>query len=180
VTYSDPFGLRASCDPPDSPKCTDVPIEKVTADTKIANAILLLSGVGDLVEAGLAVVEEAIAPAAIETAYGTAVQETSTAAQALRAEVSSGQQIFRGGTLGRSTAAEGQFWAAESPLNPGFADRLGAGSFSGSPEFMIGGTMRSGAPFITRTAPGLGLNAGGALEIVTNPWSVRLDFFHMP
>ena len=108
-------------------------------------------------------------------------QELSAEALALRSEVAAGRQVFRGGTLGQSTAAEGQFFAAESPLNPGFADRLGAATLGrGTPDFIIGGSVRPGAQFITRTAPAFGKNAGGALEVVTQPGAVRLDFFVMP
>ena len=35
------------------------------------------------------------------------------------------------------------------------------------------------ADFITRSAPGLGNNSGGAIEIVTNPNGVKLDSFNM-
>lgn len=40
--------------------------------------------------------------------------------------------------------------------------------------------MKNGSSYITRPAPGLGSNKGRAMEAVTNPNSVRLDFFHMP
>jgi RHS repeat-associated protein len=117
----------------------------------------------------------------IRTPFGTALQEFTPEALALRGEVAAGRQVFRGGNFGRSTAAEGQFFAAESPLNPGFANRVGAATLGrGSPDFVIGGTVRPGAAFITRTAPAVGKNTGGALEVVTNPGSVRLDFFVMP
>lgn len=116
----------------------------------------------------------------VRTPFGTAVQEFTPSALALRSEVAAGRQVFRGGMLGRSTAAEGQFFAAESPLNPGFASRLGAGSFSGMPQFVLGGTLRPGTRFITRTAPGFGKNTGGALEIVTESGAFRPGFFVMP
>ena len=67
-----------------------------------------------------------ISATAIETPSGAAIQEATAGAQALRTDVARGAQIFRGGMLGRSFAAEGQFWAPENPLNPGFAERYGA------------------------------------------------------
>jgi hypothetical protein len=33
---------------------------------------------------------------------------------------------------------------------------------------------------VTRSAPGLGTNAGGAIEVVTNPGGVGNLWFHMP
>lgn len=64
---------------------------------------------------------------------------------------------------------------------PGYASRYGAASLDGgTPDFVLGGTVRFGASFITRAAgPAVG-NIGGALEVVTNPGAVVLDFFHMP
>lgn len=47
-------------------------------------------------------------------------------------------------------------------------------------DYVIGGKQMQGSQYITRPAPGLGNNVGGGLEIVNNPNSVRLDFFHMP
>ncbi len=115
---------------------------------------------------------------AVPTPHGAAVQDATLAP--LRAEVAAGRQIFRGGTFGRSAAGEGQFWALESPLNPGFANRLGAATLgSGTPDFVIGATVRSGANFVTRIAPAVGRNAGGAPEVVVGA-GVRIDFFHMP
>ena len=115
---------------------------------------------------------------AIKTPYGDALQSTSKEALELRQYVDNGGQLFRGGKLGRSNVADGQFWAPESPLNPGYADKYGV-DFN-KLDFVVGGRQVSGAPYITRPAPGLGTNTGGALEIVNNPNSVMLDYFYMP
>jgi len=115
---------------------------------------------------------------AIKTPYGEAVQSTTKEALNLRQYVDNGGQLYRGGTLGKSKAAEGQFWATESPFNPGYANKYGVDF--GNLDFVIGGKQSSGAPFITRPAPGLGNNAGGALEVVNSPYSVMLDYFYMP
>jgi hypothetical protein len=44
----------------------------------------------------------------------------------------------------------------------------------------MGGTVAADATFVTRVAPAVGRNPGGALEIVLPSGSVKLDFFHMP
>jgi len=117
----------------------------------------------------------------IATPHGRAFQRLSRDALDLRSEVAGGRQVFRGGNFGRSAAGEGQFFSVESPLSPGFADRVGAATLGrGTPDFVIGGTVRPGAGLVTRRAPPFGKNAGGALEVVTEPGAVRLDFFHMP
>jgi hypothetical protein len=61
----------------------------------------------------------------IGTPYGPALQGTSEAALAARAQVEAGAKLYRIGTLGRSGAAEGQFWALESPKSTGFAQKYG-------------------------------------------------------
>ena len=118
---------------------------------------------------------------AVATPYGAAIQSGDPAALALRAQIARGQQVFRGGEFGTSMGAEGQFWAAESALAAGFASRIGAATLGeGAPQFMLGGTVAADATFVTRAAPGVGRNVGGALEVVVPPGAVRLDFFHMP
>ena len=61
----------------------------------------------------------------VETPYGTAVQEVSHPALAARSQVADGAPVYRIGTLGRSQAAEAQFWALEHPTTPGYAARYG-------------------------------------------------------
>jgi RHS repeat-associated protein len=115
----------------------------------------------------------------VDTPYGPAVQDSSPSAQGLREEVASGRMIYRAGAFGQSNAAEGQFWGVDSPLEPGYADKYGIASYT-EPGFVIGGTVKSGANFVTRPAPGYGTNAGGALEVVVEPGGVKIEFFHMP
>lgn len=114
----------------------------------------------------------------IKTPYGNAVQSTSKEALQLKQSIENGGQLYRAGTFGKSNTAEAQFWAPESPLNPGYAEKYGV-AFP-KLDFIIGGKQISGSPFVTRYAPGLGGNAGGELEIVNNPNSVKLNFFHVP
>ncbi len=65
----------------------------------------------------------------------------------------------------------------ESPLSPGYADKYGV-DFKDT-DYVIKGKLDPNADFITRSAPGLGNNSGGAIEIVTNPNGVKLDSFNM-
>jgi len=47
-------------------------------------------------------------------------------------------------------------------------------------DFLETGTLSPGARFITRGAPGVGANGGGAMEVVTSPGGVTLNSFGMP
>lgn len=114
----------------------------------------------------------------IKTPYGDAVQSNTSAAKATLKDVRNGATVYRGGKLGESNIGEGQFWAAEHPLNPGYADKYGVASFQ-EPDFIVGGKLQN-SNFITRPAPPVPPNSGGGTEIVTPPNNVRLDFFHMP
>lgn len=114
----------------------------------------------------------------INTPYGEAIQSSSADAMVARQYVDNGGQLYRGGTFGRSNVTDAQFWATENPLNPGYANKYGV-DFSNI-DYVIGGKQIPGTPYITRSAPPLGNNAGGGIEIVNNPNSVILDFFYMP
>jgi hypothetical protein len=80
--------------------------------------------------------------------------------------------------MGKSAASEAQFWALESPLNPGFAARHGIppGNVEAA-DFIETAMLRPGAPFVTRVAPGVGGNGGGAIEVVVEAGGVRLRTF---
>ncbi len=117
-----------------------------------------------------------IAP--VDTPYGPAVQEMSPAALAARDAVDAGAPIYRTGTLGRSQVAEGQFWALEHPSTPGYAARYGIPAENVSrADFTTQARVPSGADYITRSAPGIGDNPGGGIEVVVNPNGVDLDWF---
>jgi RHS repeat-associated protein len=117
-------------------------------------------------------------PKTIKTPYGDAVQSLSKEALDVKQYVDNGGQLYRGGTFGRSNVTDAQFWAPESPLTPGYAEKYGV-DFSQT-DYIIGARPVPGAQYITRPAPALGSNGGGAIEVVTDPNTVRLDFFHMP
>ena len=119
--------------------------------------------------------------ATVTTPRGLAVQSFTPEATALRNSVADGQQIFRAGNFPESAGAEGQYWSTQSPLTPGYANSVGAANLrANTPDFILGGNVNPGAGFITRYAPAYGSNAGGALEIVTQPGGVQTQFFHMP
>jgi len=136
-------------------------------------------GMAAIVVGGAQLVKAGIETLSIKTPYGRAWQSLSPEALSLRRQVSNGMEIYRGGALGKTNVAEGQFWAPENPLNPGYSSRYGAGSYSGLPDFVIGGNLKAGTPLITRAAPGVGANAGGALEIVTQANGVHINYFYM-
>jgi hypothetical protein len=115
----------------------------------------------------------------VETPYGTAHQQLSLRALRLRWQVARGKPVFRGGAFGKSAAAEGQFWAPESPLAPGYNQRYGVASFK-EPDFVIQGTLKPSSRIVTRAAPAVGSNPGGAMEIVTRAGEVFAKIFHMP
>jgi len=114
----------------------------------------------------------------ISTPYGDAIQEISDDAFKVKNYVEEGGTLYRGGKFGRSKTTDAQFWAPESPYTPGYSDKYGV-DFD-ELDYIIGGKLKEGEPFITRPAPGLGGNTGGAVEVVTNPNAVKLDFFYMP
>ena len=113
----------------------------------------------------------------VETPYGKAIQSNSKEAIQVKDYVENGGMLYRGGTLNRSKTTDAQFWAPESPLTPGYAEKYGV-DFN-QMDYIIGGYIKKGTEFITRPAPGLGNNAGGAIEIVTPPNSVDFKFFYM-
>lgn len=114
----------------------------------------------------------------IKTPYGEAVQLLSKEAKTVKTNIENGGSVYRGGILGRSYTAKGQFWAPENPLNPGYTDRYGV-DFS-KIDSIIGGKVKPNSNIITRPAPELGTNGGGEIEMVTDPNNVKLDFFYMP
>jgi RHS repeat-associated protein len=114
----------------------------------------------------------------VPTRYGPAVQSTSAAAMSARTQVENGAPLYRIGTLGKSDAAEGQFWALEHPATPGFAARYGIPPENvANYDFMEKGQLVPGTPFVTRVAPPVGTNPGGGIEAVTAPGGVRLTSF---
>jgi hypothetical protein len=74
---------------------------------------------------------------------------------------------------------ESQYWSLENPLlNPGYANSMGMPAVT--PDFVMTGTLNPGASVITNEAPGLGVNAGQGIQVVTSPGGVGNLGFHMP
>jgi len=122
-----------------------------------------------------------VAPRSIATPFGTARQSASAEALLLRSQVESGQLVRRSGNFPRSAGSDAQFFSTENPLSRGFANRVGAGNLDASvPDFIMGGRVRPNGNFVTRSAPGVRSNAGGALEVVAEPGVVQFEFFVMP
>jgi hypothetical protein len=118
------------------------------------------------------------AGSSINTPYGKAIQSNSKEALQLRQTVDNGGQLYRTGAFGKSNVTDAQFWAPKNPLSSGYANKYGLAN--SQIDYVIGVRKVSGAPYVTRPAPAVPPNSGGGIEIVTNPNSVRLNFFHMP
>ena len=113
----------------------------------------------------------------IKTPHGDAQATTKNALQ-VRNYVNNGGQLYRTGAFGKSKVTDAQFWSPESPFGAGYANKYGLAN--SKIDYIIGGVKISGAPYITRPAPPVPPNIGGGIEVVTNPNSVILNFFHMP
>lgn len=99
-------------------------------------------------------------------------------ALAARVDVESGATLWRIGTMGRSAAGEAQFWALEHPLTSGFAARHGIPARNIlNADFIEAAILKPGTPFVTRGAPGVGTNLGGAIEVVVPEGGVALRGF---
>ena len=91
-----------------------------------------------------------------------------------------GGTVYKGGVLGRSETGASQFLATENPLNPGYAGRYGIPPKNANFDFVITGRVKTGAPVITRSAPGIPPNPGGGVEGVINAGDLIMDSFVMP
>jgi len=94
-----------------------------------------------------------------------------------RAAVEDGATIYRQGSFGVQQTDQAQFWAMDNPAStPNFTEGYGTPS-SNTAEWYMQGHVPADEPFITRSAPGIGNNAGGNIETVTAPGAVRIDAF---
>jgi RHS repeat-associated protein len=119
----------------------------------------------------------------INTPYGPAYQEMTESALTARNLIENGAPLYKYGTLGISNGTESQFWSLENPLtNPNYINNLGipAGNIAANNTFILTGQALPNANFITRSAPGIGSNAGGAIEAVFESFWVKLTSFFMP
>lgn len=122
-----------------------------------------------------------LAAKSVATPHGLALQADSAAARAALGEVQSGATVYRQGSFGVQNTADAQFWSLQNPAGAqGFANKMGMPGGSGSPDWIMGGTVSRGSPVITRPAPGIGTNVGGAMEAVVPKNGVSNLWFHMP
>ncbi|GAB4187962.1 MAG: hypothetical protein Tsb002_13750 [Wenzhouxiangellaceae bacterium] len=90
-----------------------------------------------------------------------------------------GAVLYRIGTVGKSQAAEAQFWSLENPLNVGYAQRYGIPpSNVANASFIESATLMPGTPFVTRPAPAVGINRGGGIEVVVPENGVKMRAFN--
>jgi RHS repeat-associated protein len=145
--------------------------------------VCAVSKVSKLVKAPVVITATAETEA-ITTPYGLAMQAVSEEALNARSYVAGGGKLYRIGTIGRSEAAEAQFWSTENPLaNPqAYAKKYGIPLENiENADFVEVGTLKPGANFITRQAPKAPGNPpgwGGGIEVVTPTNSVKLESFN--
>lgn len=137
----------------------------------------VLASISGRIAAAVFAAEDAGGIAGVETPYGPASQDTSPEAMAARGQVEAGAPLYRVGTLGKSQAAEAQFWALEHPATPvtrpyGIPPENVVNS-----DFIEQGRLVDGTPFVTRAAPAVGTNPGGGIEVVVPPGGVDLNWF---
>ncbi len=117
-------------------------------------------------------------PRSVATPYGDALQSVDAAALVARTQVEQGATLYRIGTLGKSQAAEAQFWSLENPATPGYAARYGIPPENVlKADFIETATLKPGVKFITRPAPAVGTNPGGGIEVVVPPGGVSMKLF---
>ena len=114
----------------------------------------------------------------VDTPYGAANQSNSLPALAARKKVENGSMLYRIGTTGKSETTRAQFWALEHPSSIGYAGRYGIpqGNIDRS-DFIMTAKLKPGADFVTRSAPGVGGNFGGGIEVVVPPNYVDIITF---
>lgn len=148
----------------------------------VAPLLIPVGGEAKLASRGAKAGELAELANGIATPHGMALQASSAEAQAALRSVKSGASLFRQGEFGIQKAGEAQFWSLQNPATTsGFAGQMGMpGGAGAGVDWVMSGSLKPGASVITRLAPGLGTNAGGSMEAVVKPGSIRIDWFHMP
>ena len=117
-------------------------------------------------------------PRLVETPYGPALQSNAAAALVARIQVEQGVTLYRVGTMGKSQAAEAQFWSLENPNTLDYAQRYGIPAENvQNANFIETAILKPGTTFITRPAPGVGSNVGGGIEVVVPSGGVTMKFF---
>jgi|GEM_PF-4199737 len=122
------------------------------------------------------------APNSVMTPRGPALQAATPEAMSALNVAKSGVPVYRQGMIGRQATGDAQFWSFSNPAStPDYANAMGMPPGpSGGYSWMMGGTVRPGAPVITRPAPRIGTNLGGSMEAVVQPGGVEIEWFHIP
>lgn len=115
----------------------------------------------------------------IATPYGPAFQSNAPAALNAINEVQQGAMLYRLGTLGQSQTAEAQFWSLQNPLTtPNYAGLYGIPPENvANANFIETAVLKPETPFITRSAPPVGTNPGGGVEVVVPSGGVQMRSF---
>lgn len=118
----------------------------------------------------------------VQTPFGPAVQDMSKAALEVKASITAETKLYRTGTMGKSmTGEKAQFWALEHPQSPGYTSKFGIPDINvAKPDFIEVGRIKEGVPFVTRPAPSVGKNGGGAIEVVVPEGGISLDGHYTP
>lgn len=113
----------------------------------------------------------------VVTPEGIATQSLNPKALQRKREVKKGSNIHRYGTTGYSKGAEGQYWST-TKMDKHYAYDYGVPAQNlkeiDKVDIRLGGQMKPGEKFVTRVAPPVGGNPGGAIEVVTNPGAVEV------
>lgn len=147
----------------------------------VAESVMLVAGAASITKS---VVSKTVVsgagsiPRAVLTPYGEALQSMDAASIAARTQVEQGATLYRIGTLGKSQAAEAQFWSLENPSTPGYAARYGIPPENVSnANFIETATIKPGTSFVTRPAPAVGSNSGGGIEVVVPSGNIQMKYF---
>ena len=96
-------------------------------------------------------------------------------------EARAGGTLYRQGSFGVQETTGAQFWSPVNPTStPNYASGFGMPGGAATPDWVMGGTLRPGATAVSRSAPGLGTNVGGKIEVVVQPGGVCGTWFCMP
>ncbi|MBI4761332.1 MAG: RHS repeat-associated core domain-containing protein [Chloroflexota bacterium] len=113
---------------------------------------------------------------------GLIFQDYSEEALIARNLTRQGHPLYKIGTLGVSRTIESQHWSLVHPYIPGYISEHGIPPLNvQSMNFVIVGRIDTpNTIVITESSVGYGTNPGGAIEIVVDPFQVKLQLFLMP
>ena len=134
--------------------------------------------------AGMSALPSANVPlgsSSVGTPQGIAVQSGTPASQTGLQQVQNGTTVYRQGQLGYQNTGNAQYWSLQNPAStPGYANQMGMPAAASGETWIMGGQVNPAASVITRPAPAIPPNVGGAIEAVTQPGGVSINWFHMP